>query len=110
MINFEITPEQYYNAPYNHTIQNERCVELLLAFRFIDFHQSNIFEIGAVSPYYKKTGHSVIDPTDKKASIQAFSQDIEINDKNILSISTIEHMGIGDYGLPKKKIMLQYKN
>jgi len=95
-----IKPEDYFIHRHNKTGRNERCVELPLAFRFLDmFKGKKLYEIGAVTPYYRKPEHIVIDPTDKMASRRQFSQDIDYKGLNVLSISTIEHMGRGDYNL-----------
>lgn len=99
-MNTIVNPNEYYNHPHNTTIENERCIELPLAFRFLNTF-NEVMEIGAVTPYYKEPKHQVIDPIDKLATIKDFSQNIDYTDKNVLCISTIEHMGRGDYELNK---------
>jgi hypothetical protein len=99
-MNTVVNPDEYYDHPHNTTIKNERCIELLLAFRFLE-EFDNVIEIGAVTPYYETPAHTVVDPVDKKGTVKKFSQDIDYKGKNILCISTVEHMGRGDYGLGK---------
>lgn len=101
-MNTIVKPEDYFIHPHNKTIRNERCIELSLAFRFLDMFE-NVYEIGAVTPYYRKSEHIVVDPVDKMANKNQFSQDIDYNGLNVLSISTVEHMGRGDYKLEVNK-------
>ena len=83
---------------YNDANTNERMVEIPIAKWFIDKYQSNLIEVGAVTPYYFDIMHSVYDITDKyKNSIRIDAKYLSYNKKNLLSISTIEHVGIGHY-------------
>ena len=103
------TNEDLYFSPYNVTWENERCVELALAFRWIEEKEaSNIVEIGAVMPYYDENPytphmgkiiftHDVIDPYDERATIRDFMENHDLSMKNVLTISTIEHIGTTDY-------------
>ncbi len=104
-MNIIVTPNDYVHHSYNNTITNERCVELPLAFRFLDLFndKTNLYEIGAVTPYYKDPSHIIIDPMDPKATKKDISQNIDYKGLNVLSISTIEHMGNGDYNFPIDK-------
>ena len=102
-MNTNITPEQYYRHPYNDTINCERAVELPLAFNYLDWvtEQGRVAcEIGAVTPYYRPAGYEVIDPCDEYASKKAMVEDCDFKGKDVLSISTFEHFGFGDYGMP----------
>jgi hypothetical protein len=101
------TNEDLYYSPYNVTWKNERCVELALAFRWLELHQ-NIVEIGAVMPYYDENpytpdvekiifNHDVIDPYDERATIPDFMENHDLSNKNVLAVSTIEHIGTTDY-------------
>lgn len=63
-----------------------------------------MIEVGCVTPYYNESSHEVIDLTDdhpKSKKIDATQYDFK--NKNVLSISTIEHVGLGDYGNEKKE-------
>jgi hypothetical protein len=85
--------DEYFNHPYNNTITCERCIEVALAKRFIQEFPS-CMEIGAVSPYYFDIEHTVIDPFDPyEKSIRKNAEDLDFNQAEVLSISTIEHIG-----------------
>lgn len=83
----------------------ERALELALAKEWTSKLNGEYIEIGAVTPYYETdfSHHSVIDPTDphEKVDIKKSLFECEYFGKNVLSISTIEHVGTGDYGLTK---------
>jgi len=91
-----------FDHPTRNTLVNERCVELPLAFRYIDFVNGDLIEIGAVTPYYCNYPHECIDPTDNRATKKEFAENLDYIGKNVLSISTIEHIGRGDYHLEKE--------
>lgn len=96
MINFSVDKTDYFNHHYNGTIHNERAIELVLAERYIHQYKP-IIEIGAVMPYYGFSSHETYDPFDAHPSaIKKFAEEIDITNKNILSVSTIEHFGEGD--------------
>lgn len=93
--------EHPYNCGYANTRMTERSVELALGKRYIEEHDS-IYEIGAVTPYYFNTPkiQKIIDPTDKhKRVLKASLFDIDLKGRNVLSISTVEHIGTNDYGM-----------
>jgi hypothetical protein len=83
----------------------ERTIELAMADRWLDLvSEIELTEIGAVTPYYwPRRIADVLDPTDphplvtKRLSVF----DVSLTGRAVLSISTFEHIGIGDYGLPK---------
>ena len=92
----------YFNHPHNQTIINERCVEIPVALRFLDiFKDDDFIELGAVLPYYIKSNHPVIDPIDQASTIKDCAENIDFSNKSVLSISTIEHIGRGDYHMKK---------
>ncbi len=85
----------------------ERSVELSIADEWIDDHD-DIFEIGAVTPYYWPGRISnIVDPTDKHAlvNIRKCLFEVDVSGRNVLSISTIEHVGQTEYGLKKDKYL-----
>lgn len=94
-MNIDINPDQYFQHEYNGTFNNERCIEVAFAKRYLEeVGFDNVIEIGAVLPYYDDTKHLVFDPFDKHPMAKSeFAENIDVKDKNILSISTIEHMG-----------------
>jgi len=91
----------YYRDPaYNNPSSNERTIEIPILKWYIDNHPTDLIEIGAVSCYYYDTTHPIYDPSDSHPkSIHTKAEDIDFVDKNVLSVSTIEHIGHGDYGL-----------
>jgi hypothetical protein len=98
-----IIPSQYYNHPYNDTKNCERAVELPLGFNYLNWVTTQgrvACEIGAVTPYYQPAAHEVIDPYDDHANKKAMVEGCDFKGKDVLSISTFEHFGFGDYGFP----------
>jgi hypothetical protein len=82
----------------------ERTVELALADWWLYGRPADsVIEIGAVTPYYwPQRVQQVVDPTDTHplVTIRKPIEQVSLQDRAVLSISTIEHIGIGDYGLP----------
>lgn len=79
----------------------ERSVELAVADRWLTL-VDDCTEIGAVTPYYwpKRVG-DVVDPTDTHPQVTRREgiETMDLTGKSVLSISTFEHIGRGDYGL-----------
>lgn len=90
----------YYDfwGPYNNPRINERNIELPIAFWFIENYNDNLIEIGEVTPFYREANHPVYDLSSDIADRRRDVFDINLTDKNVLSISTVEHVGFGDYG------------
>lgn len=83
----------------------ERSVELAVAERWLN-HVDNAMEIGAVTPYYwPRWVSEVVDPTDghKQVTRREGIESIDLSGRSVLSISTFEHIGSGDYGLQKRE-------
>lgn len=111
MINLDIKKEEYFFDPIN-SIDNERIVELRLALNYYEYlynnnRLSNILEIGNVLGFYGHIEHECIDkfadlpdisPAGEVKNIDA----IEYNyaGRDVISISTIEHIGMSDYNNP----------
>lgn len=91
----------------------ERAIELPLAKEWLK-NKKEYTEIGAVTPYYPDiyTPHDVIDPTDVHdlVNIKKSMFDMDFTGKNVLCISTIEHIGNDDYGLKQKETSLDALN
>ena len=87
--------------------RTERTVELALAKYWLSKFQNtaNVTEVGAVTPYYQDVFHPslrrVVDPSDRKATIKKSLFDVNLSGQDVLSISTIEHVGGKQYGLVK---------
>ncbi len=94
--------EHGYNCGYINTIMTERSVELALGCEYINNCGGEIIEIGAVTPYYFTSDkiESIVDPTDEhnKVDKRISLFDVDLTNKNVISISTVEHIGMGDYG------------
>lgn len=87
---------------YNDPNANERKVELPVAFWFIKNYSDNLIEIGEVTSRYEEPSHKVYDLTkEHDSTIIMDAADINYKGANVLSISTIEHVGNGEYG-PKE--------
>jgi hypothetical protein len=99
---YEIT--QLFDHEHNNTIANERAIEIPLALRYLSEMNGDLVEVGAVTPYYSTSNHKVIDPMDKKSTIKSRAEDYDFTDENVLSISTIEHIGRGRKKYEKPKI------
>jgi hypothetical protein len=88
--------------PYNSPTHCERNVELPLAFWFLKKFRhdlENIVEVGEVTPFYCEPEHIVCDvAAEKPATIERDAANVDYRGKNLLSISTIEHIGTSDYG------------
>lgn len=95
--------ENIYNCGYAYTRMTERSIELSLAEEWLKKIEGEVTEVGAVTPYYplhygKKVKH-IVDPTDEHGGVDIRTSvfDCDLSDKNVLSISTVEHIGTGDY-------------
>lgn len=82
----------------------ERSVELSLSDEWLEA-RDNVIEIGAATPYYwPHRVRDIVDPADthKLVNIKKTLFDVDLTGKNVLSISTLEHIGSGEYGLEKQ--------
>lgn len=87
---------KYIDRDYNTTKNNERRVELAIAFEFVDNTDNNIIEIGNVLKHYKKDyTHDVLDLYEKSSWFTIKEDVLKWKPKKIysvaVSISTIEH-------------------
>ena len=88
-----ISKDEYIDHYYNGTINNERALEIQFGIRYLS-EFNDVIEIGAVMPYYGYDSHLIYDPYDSHPkNMKEFAENLDIKNKNILSISTIEHMG-----------------
>ena len=108
--------ENIYNCGYAYTRMTERSIELSLAEEWLKGIDGEITEVGAVTLYYplnygKKVKH-VIDPTDKHCGVDIRKSvfDCDLSDKNVLSISTVEHIGTGDYNYSESRTSIDAVN
>lgn len=82
----------------------ERVVELALADDWLRGHSSGVLEVGAVTPYYwPHRVEQVVDPADPHPLVTHRRSifDVDLTGRWVLSISTLEHIGSGEYGQPE---------
>lgn len=80
--------------PYNTTIQNERAIELAVAFHWMDSRPAGDgLELGNVTSHYRRPWHRIVDLHEEAAGVENLDVfDIEGQYDWIVSISTIEHV------------------
>jgi hypothetical protein len=88
----------YFYDRYNNTWLNERAVEVPLA-RAALAHGGDMLEVGNVLGHYGHLGHEVVDKYERAPGVQ----NIDVLDLDrarrwdvVISISTIEHVGVDD--------------
>lgn len=95
-----------HRVPTTGFRSSERAIEIPLAIDFLSNYvkAEPVVELGCVLPYYilKRENHVVYDLTDQHP--QSVKRDIrEMADVdfcgNVISVSTIEHIGTGEYGI-----------
>lgn len=96
-----------HNCGWPPSRMTERGVELALANRWLTaVPRDNLHEIGAVTPYYWPHRVAfVVDPNDTHplVTVRKSLFDVDLTGRPVLSISTLEHIGRGDYGVPKSE-------
>lgn len=104
----------YFVHPYNCGTdltkrRTERTVELPIADRWLSsVDPADVVEIGAVTPYYWPGRIArVVDPSDPKATERTSLFDVDLTGCDVLSISTIEHVGERAYGLAEDRTPLE---
>ena len=92
-----LTFDYYRKDGYNSPHLNDRTIELPL-FEYFKNKFNDIIEIGAVSPYYFESMHKIIDLYDNYTlCIRQDATKLDYVDLNVISISTFEHIGKGDF-------------
>lgn len=89
----------YHRGTYNKSYENERSCEVPLGHWFLDKFNDDVLEVGCVLPYYLDgIKHTVIDLTDiHPCNIKANALDWDYTGKNVLCVSTIEHLQKREY-------------
>ena len=99
-----IHPDDYFHHEYSQTWNTEREIEIAVALRWLNENPNDVMEVGAVMPYYQDdVKHEVIDPYDPRATIVDFMENQDLLMMNVLSISTIEHIGTTDYATNERQ-------
>lgn len=86
----------YFDHPYNTTIQNERCIEIPIVRNYLaKYPEKRVLEVGNVLSHYYYCNHIIVD----KYEIGEGVKNIDINEyfpeelfDIVVSISTIEHV------------------
>ena len=103
----------YFYHRYNKTWKNERAIEIPVALEYLSkYRGKKILEIGNVLNHYFKIDHMVIDKYEIfPGVINKDIEDIYLNDRFdlIISISTIEHIGLDDYPIDPEKAIRTLK-
>ena len=89
----------YCRDQYNKSYENERSIEIPLGHYFLDKFNDDVFEVGSVMIHYGGDLHTVIDLCEKHPRVlNVNALDADYTNKNVLCISTIEHMMKREYG------------
>lgn len=90
---------------------SERAIEIPLVIHFLENHIKDepLVELGCVTPYYlfKRENHTVYDYLDPHpANTPKDLRDLSDDDykTNILTVSTLEHINLSDYGIEQNAI------
>ncbi len=86
---------EYADFAYNTTRQNERAVELPIAFDFVDHAEGRGLEVGNVLSHYRPVAHRVVDRYEPADGFDARAWDVFDIDGMydwIVSVSTLEHV------------------
>jgi hypothetical protein len=96
----------HHNCGFPGERRTERTVEMALADAWLPRVDRPVIEIGAVTPYYwPGRVPIVVDPTDahERVTVQRSLFDVDLTGHDVLSISTIEHVGERRYGLAEPR-------
>jgi hypothetical protein len=91
---------RYHYHPYNNTSENERSIEIPIALEFVRHAPPGpVLEIGNVLNHYSPFPHAVVDKYEKGPGIRnvdVADLDAEAPYSCIVSISTMEHVGVDE--------------
>jgi hypothetical protein len=95
---------RYVDHPYNNTRNNERAVELAVARRWLRGERRPGLEVGHVLGHYGAPyPRRIVDLTEQAEGVENIDVlDVAGQYPWILSISTIEHVGMAEYGADPK--------
>lgn len=99
----------YFHHMYNVTWINERAVEVPMALHMLKGTvPADILEVGNVLQHYGYVGHTVVDRFERASGVV----NCDIRDyapgrtfHRVISISTLEHIGVDDGGKPESAIV-----
>ncbi len=89
----------------SHAINSERVFEIPLLKYFVNKFTGNpnFIEVGACSKHFMTVSHPIYDAQEIGA-INEFAENLKYEGKHVLCISTLEHIGLGDFGLPRQPL------
>jgi hypothetical protein len=104
---------RYAREYWNEAYQNERSIEVALGRWFLARYpgapaltmdpgklvvQNRVIEVGCVMPYYGADQHEIVDISDEHPrNRKANALSLDFTGRNLLSISTVEHMSAKEY-------------
>lgn len=103
----------YFCHRTNHTWWNERAVEVPIVWEIVKNSRGRVLEVGNCLSYYFPVSHDIVDKFDKKIGV--IHRDIvdfqpEEPYDLIVSISTMEHVGLDDGSKKPDKIISAFRN
>jgi len=104
---------KYYCKNYNTTWKNERAVEIPIVWEIVKNFHGKILEVGNVLSHYYRFTHDVVDKYEKADGV--INQDIvDFHPSQrydlIVSVSTLEHIGVDEKPVEPKKILNAIEN
>lgn len=105
---FRGTLYRYFYGWYKRTWLTERCVEIPIILYFMKKYSGDVLEVGNVLSHYLPVKHIVVDKFEKapgviKSDIEAFQSSTRFD--LIISISTLEHVGLHDDVRDPRKVL-----
>lgn len=104
---WEGRPVRYFAHPYNYTWMNERAVEVALAAEVLRAHGGqSVLEVGNVTRHYLPGDHPVVDKYERAEGVSNTDVvDLDSPDTYdlILTVSTLEHVGLDEDVLDPEK-------
>src|SRR5690349_144134 len=88
----------YCRATNNRAWENERSIEVPLGEWFLNKFGLNVVEVGSVMLNYGWDMHIMVDLSDPHPKVLKYNAlDLNYTDRDVLSISTVEHMMKREY-------------
>jgi hypothetical protein len=100
----------YFYHVYNSTYGSERAIEISIGKHFIETHD-DVLEIGNVLSHYIPVSHPIVDKYERAPGVRNEDVvDIKDRHRNIISISTLEHVGWDEDGKDHTKFLMALNN
>ena len=104
---------RYYCKNYNTTWKNERAVEIPIVWEIVSNCHGKILEVGNVLSHYHPFPHDIVDKYEKaEGVINQDAADFRPSERYdlIVSISTLEHIGLDEEPKDPKKVLKTIEN